>query len=90
MAYYAVTDDIDLTAKGKRLASWHFTETSDAAVAQVLLRNAGSGGDIVARINLAISGSKSQSFSAPQYLTFPGGLYVDVLSGSVVGSVDLI
>ena len=89
MAYFLVTADTDLTAKPKRVASWHFAETA-AAVAQVLLRNGSSTGDIVARINLAASTSASQAYSAPQYLLFPNGLYVDVLAGTVVGSVDLL
>ena len=86
MAYFLVTADTDLTAKPKRLFNWHFAETA-AAVAQVALKNGGTGGDIVARINLAASTSASQSYDRP--LLFPAGLYVDVLSGTIVGSVDL-
>jgi hypothetical protein len=89
MAYYLVTVDTDLTTKPKRLANWHFAETA-GAVAQVLLRNGSASGDIVARINLAASTSASQAYSGPEFLCFPGGLYVDVLAGTVVGSVDLI
>lgn len=89
MAYYLVTADIDLTAKPKRLMNWHFAETA-AAVAQVLLRNGSVSGDIVARINLAASTSASQAYSGPDYLFFPAGLFVDVLAGTIVGSVDLI
>jgi hypothetical protein len=91
MAYYLVTADTDLTGagKGRRVASWHFAETA-AAVAQVLLRNGSVSGDIVARINLAASTSASQAYSSPQYLHFPAGLFVDVLAGTVVGSVDLL
>ena len=88
MAYYTVTADTDLTTKGKRLMSWHFAETA-AAAAQLLLRNGGASGDIVARINLAASTSASQAYPAPHYLVFPSGLYVDVVSGTIVGSVDL-
>jgi len=89
--YYTVTADTDLTAapKGKRLASWHFAETA-ASTAQVALRNGSVTGDIVARVNLAASTSASQAYAGPQYLLFPAGLFVDVLAGTVVGSVDLI
>lgn len=90
MAYFLVTADTDVTAKGKRLLSWHFAETSGVAAAQVLLRNGSVSGDIVARINLASSTSASQAYFPPHYLVFPLGLYVDVLAGAVVGSVDLL
>lgn len=87
--YYVVTADTDLTAgKGKRVASWHFAETA-AAVAQVLLRDGSVSGPIVARINLAASESKSETYSMPTGLVFPAGLFVDVLAGTVVGSVDI-
>jgi len=89
MATYLVTADTDLTTKGKRISSWHFAETA-AAVAQVLLRNGSISGDIYARINLAASPSASQSYSHPEGWLFPAGLYVDVLGGTVVGSVDLL
>lgn len=88
MAYYLVTADTDLTTKGKRLMSWHFAETAGAA-AKIALRNASVTGDIVAQVNLAANGSSSQAYASPQYLVFPAGLFVDVLSGTVVGSVDL-
>jgi hypothetical protein len=87
--YYTVTADTDLTTKPKRVMSWHFAETA-AAVAQVLLRDGSVTGPIVARINLAASTSASQSYDAPHFLLFPAGLFVDVLAGTVVGSVDLI
>jgi hypothetical protein len=88
MGYYLVTADTDLTAKPKRLKNWHFAETA-AAVAQVLLRNGSVTGDIVARVNLAASTSASQAYDGPEFLLFPNGLFVDVLAGTVVGSVDL-
>jgi hypothetical protein len=89
MAYYLVTADTDLTTKGRRVANWHFAETA-AAVAQVLLRNGSVSGDIVARINLAASTSASQAYDGPRFLEFPAGCFVDVLAGTVVGSVDVV
>lgn len=90
MPYFLVTADVDLTTKPKRLYSWHFAETTGAAAAQILLKNGSTGGDIVARINLAQGTSASQAYHPPGYLLFPLGLYVDVLAGAVVGSVTLI
>jgi len=88
MPTFLVTADTDLTAKLKRVSNWHFAETA-AAVAQVLLRNGSASGDIYARINLAASTSASQAYPGPDYWMFPQGLYVDVLAGTVVGSVEL-
>lgn len=84
--YYTVTASTDLTAKPKRLKSWHFRAT---AAAVINLRNGGVGGDIVVPINLAITTSASQSYPSPEGLAFPQGVYVEVASGTVVGSVDL-
>ena len=89
MPTYLVTADTDLTAgKPKRLMNWAFAETA-AAAAQVLLRNGSASGDIYARINLAASTSATQAYPGPGGWLFPGGLYVDVLSGTIVGSATL-
>lgn len=89
MATFLVTADTDLTTKPKRVNNWHFAETA-AGAAVVLLRDGSVSGPIYARINLAASTSASQSYSHPEGWLFPNGLFVDVLSGTVVGSVDLI
>ena len=88
MAYYLVTADVDLTAKAKKLASWHFSNTVAAAV--INLRNASVTGDIVIQIQLAIGTSASQAYSHSNQPFFPDGLFVDVVSGTIVGSVDLV
>jgi hypothetical protein len=85
--YYLVTGSTDLTAgKPKRLKSWHFRAT---AAAVINLRNKSVTGDIVVPINLAITTSASQAYPATNEPVFPDGLYVEVVSGTVVGSVDL-
>lgn len=87
MAYHLVTADTDLTTTGKkRLASWSFEST--VAAGDIKLRNGSVSGDIVVTIRIAIGESKSESYDVP--LIFPGGLFVDVVSGTVVGAVDLI
>ena len=88
MAYFLVTADTDLTAKPKRLASWHFSNTVAAAV--INLRNGSVSGDIVAQIQLAVNTSASQAYDLPTGLAFPLGLFVDVVTGTIVGSVDLV
>ena len=84
--YQLVTTSVDLTAKGRRLYSWHFRAT---AAAVINIRNGTVSGDIVVPINLAITTSASQSYNDPRGLTFPAGVYVEVVSGTVVGSVDV-
>ena len=87
--YYLVTADTDLTAKAKRLASWHFSNTVAAAV--INLRNGSVTGDILIQIQLAINTSASQAYHVPEgALLFTEGLFVDVVSGTIVGSVDLV
>lgn len=89
MAYYVLNtgSDLDLTSKGKRLASWHMS--SAAATVTVNLRNGSASGDIVAQIQLAANTSASQAYSMPTGLLFPNGLFVDWVTGTVTGSVDL-
>lgn len=89
MPYYVLNTgtDTDLTTKGKRLASWHLS--SAGATASANLRNGSVSGDIVAQIQLAANTSASQAYPMPQGLVFPLGLYVDWLSGTITGSVDL-
>ena len=86
--YYLVTADTDLTTKPKRLASWHFRAT---AAAVVNFRNGSVSGDIVIPINIPLDGSAGQGYHVPEGAPlFPLGLFVDVVSGTVVGSVDLV
>jgi hypothetical protein len=84
--------NVDLTGagKGKRLDSWHMATTS-ATVGQIHLRDGSVSGPLVARINLAGNSSASQSKKhyAPHLLMFPLGLFVEVVSGAITGSVDL-
>lgn len=90
MAYYLFTADTDLTTKGKKVLAWHVEETAGAA-ARVYLRNGSVTGDIVIPIRLAASDSKGGSYTP--YGTaniFPQGVFVDVVSGAVQGSVDIV
>ena len=82
-----VTGDTDLTAPGipKRVSSWHF---ASAAGATINLRDGSVSGDIIAQIQLAVGTSASQSYDRP--LLFPAGLFVDVVTGTIVGSVQLV
>jgi hypothetical protein len=78
--------DTDLTTKPKRLANWHMKATSAAVV---LLRNGSASGDIVVPIRIPTDASASMAYSMPDGLLFPGGLFVDWVSGAIVGSVTL-
>jgi hypothetical protein len=92
--YQLVTASTDLTGLkqgASRVASWHFSNTGVAAT--IRLRDGGASGSIVAVINLGVGSttpvSAALSYSYP-FLRFPAGLYVEVVSGTVVGSVDLV
>jgi hypothetical protein len=90
--YQAVTGTVDLTGprKGKRLSSWHFSNTGTAATIDLV---DGVGGTVLARIQLPVGSttpvSASQAYASPQGLIFPQGLSVVVTGGTIVGSVDL-
>jgi len=89
--YFLVTGTVDLTAaKPKRMNAWHLAETTGGGAAVVTFRDGGSSGPIVFRVNLASGTSASQAYFPPDFLEFPGGGYVTVVSGTVVGSVDLL
>lgn len=89
--YQLVTASADLTTKGRRLLSWHFAENAGSpAAARVLLRDAGLSGDVVVDIRLAASDSKGGSYAAVPGFVFPNGVYVEVASGTVRGSVDIV
>jgi hypothetical protein len=47
-------------------------------------------GDIVIPLNIGLNVSASQAYPTPQGIVFPDGVYVEVVSGTVVGSVDII
>lgn len=70
-----------------RLGGWSFAETTGAAVAQVELWDGGpGGGETVALVSLAAGGSTDRSCPGLGVL-IQSGLSVNVLVGSVRGSV---
>lgn len=82
------TGNTDLTTKGKRVLSWHFEENAvTPAAARVLLRNGSATGDVIVPIRLAASDSKGGDYS--NGLGFPLGVFVEVVTGTVRGSVDI-
>lgn len=88
MPYFLVTTSTDLTTKPKRLSAWHFRAT---AAAVVNIRDGSASGDIVVPINIALDTSAGQSYDSPEgSILFPNGVFVQVVSGTVVGSVNLV
>jgi hypothetical protein len=87
--YFAVTGSVDLTTKGRRVQSWHFSNTGTAAAIDLV---DGVGGTIVAKIQLPVGSttpvSASQAYPRPG-LIFPKGCNVVVTGGTIVGSVDI-
>jgi hypothetical protein len=87
--YFTFTQaaDADLTTKGKRLVAWHLSATA-AAVCN--LRDGSVSGPIVVQILCPINDMRTQTYTLPAGLVFPAGVFVDVVSGTFVGSVDII
>lgn len=88
MPTYTVTADTDLTALGKpkSLRAWSFEST--VAAGDIKLRNGSVTGDIYVTIRVAVGDSKAQEYSHPGII-FPLGCFVDVVAGTIVGSVTL-
>lgn len=87
--YQVVTATVDLTAKGRRVHAWNLAENAGSpAAARVLLRDGGASGAIVADIRLPASDSKHAAYGT-RGLTFTAGVYVEVATGTVRGSVDI-
>ena len=64
---------------------------STGSAGVINLRNGSVSGDIVVPINIPVNTSDGQSDEARRgCLVFPAGLFVDVVAGTIVGSVDLI
>lgn len=89
MPAYPVTANTDLTTpgKGKRLRSWHFSNSGAAAV--INLRDGSVTGTIQAQIQLAANTSSSQAYPIGSDMVFAAGLFVQIVSGTIVGSVDI-
>ena len=70
----------DVTYIGvKYVWGWSVDETGGAAV-ELVLRDGGSGGDIVAWINVASNASANMSYFRPLY--FPAGLHIVAATGA--------
>lgn len=83
--------NVDLTGagKGKRVASWCFSNVTAAAT--INLRDGSVTGTRFLQIQLPINASASQSYSLPGGAPlFPSGVFVEIVAGTVVGSIDLI
>jgi len=89
MAVFAFTASIDLTTRGKRLASWHLSQGTGAQT--INFRSGSVGGTIIFQVQLVATSSASQSYSHPNLPAIPGGLYIEVVgTGLNAGSVDLV
>lgn len=69
------------------LLGWHTANNGGAdETARVLIRD-GDGGDIILDIQLHDTESIGESFHVMNCYRFPNGLYIDVLEGTVRGSI---
>lgn len=81
-----ITGSIACNRKIRHLCRIDVTENAGSpAVARVLLRDVDQNGAIVGDVRIAASDSRHLTFDPP--LPFPGGLYVQVSTGTVRGSV---
>jgi hypothetical protein len=81
--------DTDLTDAPKvtKVTGFHITETAGAA-ASVKLRNGSATGTVFVDVRLpAVVGGNSIHFAADRPLIFNKGLYVDVVTGTVTGTI---
>ncbi len=83
---FPFTGTLDLTSAPlvRGIHSVHISNTVAAAV--VNFRNGSSTGAIFLQVQVAIGASQHVNFSRP--VQFPKGVYVEVVSGTVVGSVQ--
>ena len=92
MALFAVTGSTDLNGKGKRVVSWHFANTGVAAT--INIRDGSVTATRYIQICLPVGSttpeSKALAYGQQSAPLFPNGVYVEVLSGTIVGSVDLV
>jgi hypothetical protein len=91
VALFAITGTVDLTGvgKGKRIASWHLSNTGVAAT--VNFRDGSVTGTRYIQVQLPANASASESYSMPNGAPlYPSGVYVEVLAGTILGSIDLI
>ena len=91
MPLFAVTGSTDLTGlgKGKRVVSWHFSNTGAAAV--INLRDGSVSATRYIQIQLpATTGYAALAYGQQSAPLFPNGVYVEVVSGTIIGSVDLV
>jgi hypothetical protein len=91
MPLFAVTGSVDFTtAKPKRLAGFYFQNTGTAAT--INFRDGSATGTRFLVVPLAIGSTTptyvGQDISAPLPL-FPSGLYVEIVGGTILGSVQL-
>ena len=89
MATFPFNASIDLTAKGKRLASWHLSQGTGAQT--INFRNGGAAAQVVFQVQLVATSSASQAYPQSSMPFFSSGLYLEVVgTGFGLGAVDLV
>lgn len=65
-----------------------FTISDDSSAAAVVnLREGSASGTIVMPLNIPADGTAAMMFGKATYLEFPGGCYVEEVSGSIEGAL---
>lgn len=81
MRYTVITGNANHVS-ASALHGWSMRATTAAVVN---LRKASGSGDIVASVNIPLNETSNASFDRPLYID--GGVYVEVVSGAIVGSL---
>ena len=68
----------------KFIWGWSFDETAGAVV-EMVLRNGGASGDILANVNIAIDASANMAYYRP--LRADSGLHITLVTGAFAGRV---
>lgn len=80
------TDDVDVSGRGKRIASWSW---SSSAATTLNFRRGSLAGAIVFQAQIPITTSVQQSYMAPLYVA--EGWFIEVVgAGAGQGCVDVI
>lgn len=89
VGFEATTVDIDLIQRVDRVLFWAFRETTGSAGATFRLRDGSdTGGEIIAPFAL-LKGGSTRDWMGPQGIPCRAGVYLEMLSGSVEGSVTV-
>ncbi|KQR97709.1 MAG: hypothetical protein J0I33_07845 [Microbacterium ginsengisoli] len=86
MGYQAIVGSADLTTKMRYISSYTFTENAGTpAAARVVIRDGSASGPVIIDEPIVAGGVAKGDLSKPVFC--PSGVYVQVTTGTVRGSI---